>query len=279
MRMAGARTGLAIALLAAVAAGCGSSSTGPPPAKKLRFEIENFGPEVQFSIPKSVNAGVQEAVFQNQSDSAHSAQLLRYDGQRAPLAVLRAASAWGEHGKALPDWIHLAGGFGRVKAHGASEGAVKLEPGAYVVVDLESQNKPVYGQFNAVPGKADSSPLPAAAAHIKAAEYSFSATGLTHGAHRVSFENVGDQPHMLAAAPIAKGASLADVKRAVKSQKGKPPIDESKAVDLAVIDGHTSQDVQLNLARGKYALICFVPDRKGGPPHVAKGMISAADVR
>lgn len=279
MRMAGARTGLALALLAAVIAGCGSSSTSPPPAKKLRFEIENFGAEVQFSIPKSVNAGVQEAVFQNQSDSPHSAQLLRYDGQRAPLTVLHAANAWGEHGKPLPNWIHLAGGFGRVKPHGSSEGAVRLEPGAYVVVDLQSQGKPVYGQFNAVPGKADSSPLPAATAHIKAVDYSFSATGLTHGAHRVSFENLGNQPHMLAAAPLAKGATLADVRRALKSNRGKPPLVESKALDLAVIDGHTSQDVQLNLSRGKYAMFCVVSDRKGGPPHVAKGMISAVNVR
>lgn len=278
MRMAGARTGLALALLAAVVAGCGSSSTSPPPAHKLRFEIENFGNEVQFSIQKSVNAGVQEAVFQNQSDSPHSAQLLRYDGQRAPLTVLHAANAWGEHGKPLPAWIHLAGGFGRVKPHGSSEGVVRLEPGAYVAVDLESQGKPVYGQFNAV-GKPKDAPLPAATAHIKAVEYSFSATGLTPGAHLVSFENLGNQPHMLAAAPLAKGASLADVRRALKSNSGKPPLVESKAVDLAVIDGHTSQDVRLSLSRGKYAMFCFVPDRKGGPPHVAKGMISAVDVR
>jgi hypothetical protein len=269
---------MALAVLAAVVAGCGSSSTSPPPAKKLRFEIENFGREVQFSIPKTINAGVQEAVFQNQSDTPHSAQLLRYDGQRAPMTVLNAARGWGERGKPLPDWIHLAGGFGKVKPHAASAGAVRLEPGAYVVVDLESQRGPVYGQFNAV-GKPDSSSLPPATAHIKAAEYSFTATGLTHGAHRVEFQNVGNQPHMLAAAPLAKGASLADVRRAIKTHKVKPPIDQSKAVDLAVIDDHTSQDVQLNLARGKYALICFVPDRKGGPPHVAKGMISAADVR
>jgi hypothetical protein len=96
----------------------------------------------------------------------------------------------------------------------------------------------------------------------------------------VLFDNTGSQPHMLAAAPIKKGKTLADVRRAIKSQKrGPSPVDDKSAVDLAVIDGHASQTVNLDLKPGKYALLCFVPDRKGGPPHVAKGMISEATVR
>ncbi len=30
----------------------------------------------------------------------------------------------------------------------------------------------------------------------------------------------------------------------------------------------------LELKKGKYALICFIQDRKGGAPHIAKGMIN-----
>jgi hypothetical protein len=30
---------------------------------------------------------------------------------------------------------------------------------------------------------------------------------------------------------------------------------------------------------GKYALLCFVSDRKGGPPHVAQGMLAEITVR
>ena len=33
-----------------------------------------------------------------------------------------------------------------------------------------------------------------------------------------------------------------------------------------------------NLKKGSYALLCFIPDRQGGPPHVAKGMVSEAKV-
>jgi hypothetical protein len=269
---------LAAALIPALLAGCGGSSGQEKPLPKLAIKIEQFGPETQVGVTKNVAAGVQQASFTNKAKGRHSAQLIRYEPGHDPQEALKAAQAWGEHGKPLPDWIHLAGGFGKLGSGATSEGAVKFEPGAYLVVDLEARGKPVYGQFNTVgpPGK---NPLPTTTASIKAAEYSFSASGLASGNHRVLFDNTGSQPHMLAAAPLAKGATLADVRRYVKSGKGKAPIDQKKSFDLAVIDGHTSQDVQLNLTRGKYALFCFVSDRKGGPPHVAKGMISLADVR
>ncbi len=32
-------------------------------------------------------------------------------------------------------------------------------------------------------------------------------------------------------------------------------------------------------APGKYSLVCFIEDRKGGPPHVAKGMVGETTVR
>jgi hypothetical protein len=33
-----------------------------------------------------------------------------------------------------------------------------------------------------------------------------------------------------------------------------------------------------HLKPGKYALYCFISDRKGGPPHITKGTISEATV-
>jgi len=41
-----------------------------------------------------------------------------------------------------------------------------------------------------------------------------------------------------------------------------------------VIDGGIAQNIELDLEAGKYAVVCFIQDRKGGPPHGAKGMIS-----
>ena len=58
-----------------------------------------------------------------------------------------------------------------------------------------------------------------------------------------------------------------------------PPVDFEK---LAGHDGArraaASQINELELAAGRYALVCFLTDRAGGPPHVAHGMVSELDV-
>ena len=51
------------------------------------------------------------------------------------------------------------------------------------------------------------------------------------------------------------------------------------AAETAVIDGGEAQLTEVDLSPGSYALLCFIPDRAGGPPRVAKGMISEAKVR
>ena len=45
-----------------------------------------------------------------------------------------------------------------------------------------------------------------------------------------------------------------------------------------MLDSGVKQVFQGTLQPGKYALVCFLPDRAGGPPHVAKGMIVEVDV-
>ena len=60
------------------------------------------------------------------------------------------------------------------------------------------------------------------------------------------------------------------------------PTPQKRAVRLAwsttVIDSGQKQVVTMNLKSGKYALVCFIQDRAGGPPHFNKGMISEATV-
>ncbi len=82
--------------------------------------------------------------------------------------------------------------------------------------------------------------------------------------------------------PYNKGTTLADVKKAFKEQgepSGPPPLDFENITGTAVLEGGTKQVAELELKRGKYALVCFVSDRKGGPPHVAKGMVVEATVK
>jgi hypothetical protein len=83
----------------------------------------------------------------------------------------------------------------------------------------------------------------------------------------VLFENAGDEPHHVVAAPLKAGKTEKDVLNFLRNEKGPPPIDEDKGFDSAILSGGESAVLDLKLQSGEYALLCFVPDRAGGPPH------------
>ncbi len=118
-----------------------------------------------------------------------------------------------------------------------------------------------------------------APARVDAYEYGFKAIGLTHAATRIEIQNTGKQPHVLDAAPLKPGKTIADVKSYLKSQKGPSPVDDKAGVSTPVIDSGQRIQTSLKLRAGRYVLLCFVPDRKGGPPHAFKGMVAVAQVK
>ena len=82
--------------------------------------------------------------------------------------------------------------------------------------------------------------------------------------------------------PVVPGATWSEVTEFFKSEEepeGKPPVDFEGGVATAVIDGGNKQVVRIPMEAGKYAFVCFIPDRAGGPPHVAKGMVTEVDVK
>jgi hypothetical protein len=83
--------------------------------------------------------------------------------------------------------------------------------------------------------------------------------------------------HHIIAIPYEAGATLEEVKAFATSDAspdGPPPLDFQWASVTAVLEGGDSQITELNLTSGTYAFVCFISDRAGGPPHVAKGMIN-----
>lgn len=75
---------------------------------------------------------------------------------------------------------------------------------------------------------------------------------------------------------MREGATIEEVIAAFASEEepeGPPPVDFAKSVGRSVIDADSAQDISLDLVAGRYAVVCFISDRKGGKPHAAKGMI------
>jgi hypothetical protein len=155
-----------------------------------------------------------------------------------------------------------------------------LEEGTHYILDMESEDpsKGAQATFEVTGGGSDVEP-PDAPATATASELQVPDLGLKSGQNRVRFENAGQEAHHLIMAPIKRGKTIDDVRESIRTDKGPPPIEEEKSVGTAVLDGGMSQVVDLNLQKGKYAAVCFISDRKGGPPPAAKGMVMEVDIQ
>jgi uncharacterized cupredoxin-like copper-binding protein len=281
------RTGAALAVLGLALAlpACGSddeessgggSSGGSTPAA-FEVTVADAGKgQSTVKAPKTVKAGLVEVSVQNSGKRPHDAQIIGVDGDRTAEDVKKVIDA---EGGPLPQWLHGGGGVGTVAPGQSASATDLLEPGRYFVIDTDGGGS---AEFE-VTGEASDAQLPSTDATITANEYGFETTGLKTGKNEVTFENAGKELHHALAVPYAKGATLAQVRKFATSDEepsGPPPVDFENAVGTTVLDGGRSQVTELEFKKkGKYALVCFIQDRKGGPPHVVKGMIAEVEVQ
>ena len=214
------------------------------------------------------------STFTSSVEGEHSAQLVRAKAGHTPQEALAAGSEWADKGKPLPDWAIVAGGTGDVKQGESTTVTQELQPGNYLVADLASNQT---AEFE-VTGGGGGGEVAAEGGTITATEYAFESERLASGRNTVLFDNAGQEPHFIAAIGLKEGATIEQARRFFETEKGRPPLDESRSFSTAVIEGGAKQSLELELDAGRYALICFVPDRAGGPPHAVKGMISEATV-
>jgi hypothetical protein len=272
----------AAAALALTGAACGNDDDddggdgGGQAAQPNRLAIELSGSAKKptFDVPDSVEGGVVEIELTSSVEGEHGAQLVRIEGDHTVEEALAAANRWGAGGKGLPDWLFVAGGTPDVASGESASVTQELEPGRYVVADV---NTNASAELEVTEGSLGGE-LPPAEGKITATEYAFEADGLRAGRNAVLFDNAGKEPHLVVASALRPGKTAADAKRFFETEQGQPPIDDSRTFSTAVVEGGVEQAVELELEAGRYVLLCFVPDRQGGPPHIVKGMVSEATV-
>lgn len=265
----------------------GDSASSSKPAA-FAITTSESGKKISIDAPEEVEAGLIEITLENTGKGLHDAQLVRVDGDHSAEEVISEVIDSGE-GAPTPEWAFAGGGVATTPPGQTGRTTQVFEPGTYYLVDTESSGGEGEGASNAkrggivkfeVTGEA-SGDLPDTEATIVANEYSFEATGLKAGKNEVTFENAGKELHHTIAVPLNKGATLADATKAFGSEEepaGPPPVDFENLAATTVLEGGLSQVTELDLKKGKYVLVCFISDRAGGPPHVAKGMISEATV-
>ena len=292
----------AVAVGCAVLVACGDASTSDTEAEKpaaaapVSFAITATAEsktKLALQFPATIKAGLVNMTLKNEDDVPRSAQIIRVTGDQTVDDVLKVVNA--DETK-VPEFMQDGGGLGAVAPGTTATASQVLAPGKYVIWDDQGGDEDApsndelgaKGEFT-VTGPASDATLPAQPATVTASdtgtgedkEYSFEFEGLKAGANALRFENTGDELHHALFLPINGNATIKEVLTALESDEppeGPPPVDFAKIIGTSVIDGDIAQNITLDIPAARYAVICFLSDRKGGKPHAAKGMIEELTV-
>ncbi len=262
-----------VGLILLTACGGDDSSSSKSGLPRLTIDVSDpTAGHFEYLAPERVQAGVVEIRLTNTGDEVHKAQLWRLGGGHSVSEARKAK-------RPLPDWLRTAGGVALTEPKQTGVTVQRLAPGNYYVAGAGNERGKV-ATFR-VMGPDRSAKLPPAQAVLSADEYQFKFPSLEAGRRRVLFRNEGSEPHHAYFARMVRGATLDEVRRYLsRGVEDDPPVHFDRGVvETPVIEGGDRQVTELDLARGRYALMCFVSDRAGGPSHIEKGMISEVRVK
>jgi hypothetical protein len=263
-------------------AACGDDGGEPT---DLAVTITESGDRVNIGIPASIDGGVVNLTLTNSGQGLHSLQFIKIEGDHATeewVAFLESE----EEGGPIPDWVSEGGGVGTVAPGQTGKASFELSEGRHFVWDDESDSNDVSnitkgGITEVTVSDEGGGELPDAVGSVTAEDYKFTVDGLKAGATTVRFENDGEELHHWYAFPMNQGATIEQVGEFLSSEgepTGPPPVDFEGGVGTAVIDSGRTVVADMQLRAGNYAVMCFITDRAGGPPHFTKGMLQQVTV-
>jgi hypothetical protein len=273
--------GNAVSTSTAAGGGAGTATSGST-APTVQLTARDFA----YDINDSIVGGLVKLEMRNTGQEPHHAQFGRLnDGvtqQQFTAALMNP-----DPGAAL-GMISLAGGPGIVQPGQSQVVYDDLRPGKYTLLCFVEGSD---GVPHAAKGMIDfidvtaptgtASTPPTAQLQMSVADFSFTG-GDTIPASRTTVEvtNNGPQPHEVAILKLDSGVTVEQLRAmfaATTPPAGPPPFEESGG--LQAIGRGQKGWMELNLAAGNYAYICFVPDPATGSPHFALGMLKGFTVR
>lgn len=305
------RTLVVLACLIAVGGACqgdgddGFSTSGSTSVSQGRtpdVDFEVVGREYSFDLPAEVPGGVVTMSFENRGDLRHEAGIVAAGATPVDQVLRDLAPVLGGRGTPIPDYLTFYGGVGEIGPGATSVSTLTLPEGNFVMFcslsDIDSVDAlprpgpqlPAHydsGMARAFTvRRANVDMLPVADGAVRATDYAFALPSLRAGQKTLAFRNDGTQMHFGAFLVFPEGVDEAGARQAMDTVLAAPggprpegvpePSDAAYAGPFPPRSGGT---FEIDLQSGRtYALVCFLSDRAGGPPHVAKGMLSVFSV-
>lgn len=260
----------------------GTQATAPPQPAKVTVTASASGKQVKFDVPALVKPGATELSLVNNTKEPVEFQLVRLDEGHTLAEFYPSIES---EPAPIPTWLHAFGGVGETSPGQTRSVLVDLEAGSYAWFSNTSPEQegatPLYKRGGEgsleVSGDPSGAQLPSTAAQITAKElsptdYRFEASGFKAGSNQITFTNGGGQLHHVVIAKLNQGATIKQATEFFTTEdfKGPPPVDFDASEVTAVLDSGGKEVDTVELTSGSYALLCFLTDRAGSPPHIIK---------
>lgn len=263
------------------------TAAGGPAATEIRAaasprEVVIRARDFSYDAPHTIAGGVTTIRLINEGPDFHHLQLVRLEQGRTVDDLMRHLAS----GPApWPSWAIEAGGPMTPPEPGEERSAtLDLKPGHYALICFipSPDGRPhfVHGMvrpLTVVPPSGPARTMPEADLVMTLDDYSFvTDRPITPGVHTIRVVDAAEQAHEVVIVRLEPGRSAADFLGWVQDREGSPP---GRIVGGAtgLVRGEDNV-ITVRFERGRYALLCFVPDHRDGRPHVAHGMVQEIEV-
>jgi hypothetical protein len=240
--------------------------------------------DFSFELPKEVPAGTTKIVLQNHGAETHQAALVRLAEGATADQFLGALAQ--DFGSAAQYGTFVAGPNESAPGH-ASGVVTDLRPGHYLVLCLIPSPdgtphvlKGMIAQLLVTEPPREPRPVDDNTPTLVLKEFSFDLPGGYEGGP-LEIVNQGEQDHEVVVVGLPDGVDLQDVIDSTvpifTPAKGPAPYVDVAGITPVAPGGRAHLD--LDLAPGRYALVCFLPDTtKPGTDHLHNGMATVFTV-
>lgn len=272
-----------VALVASVAGPAVTAEAAPTTSRAAASTAVTIDAKRMITMPATVQPGVNE--FHVTSAKPSGFQLISlaadYTSDEAE-ADIKAGLEGGKMSalRRMERNVTLIGGVSSVPGKAATFW-VDLEPGVYIALDVAGKTNAAKWVTLTVSGLDTGLSMPSGSTvkAVRDAKWAKKPASIPRKG-TLTFRNRSTANHFVFMARMARGATLADVKQWLMTEKGKPPLDFSTSLDTAVISPGHDLALDYKLPAGTYAMLCFWPDASmGGMPHAAMGMVRTIKLR